>query len=195
MTHYFKNDESIKSNPKVIAFSLNNTAYKFNTDNGIFSKDSLDRGTEVLLQFIKIEQHHKKALDLGCGYGVVGVYLQKEHNIDVDMIDVNKRALELAKSNLSLNGVVGNVFESDGLDSVTEKYDLIITNPPIRAGKEVIYRFFEDSYKYLEENGDLFVVVNKKHGALSAFKKLESIFKEVSLEGRKKGFHVYRCKK
>lgn len=194
MTHYFKNDESIKSNPKVIAFSLHSTPLKFNTDNGVFSKDSLDRGTEVLLNYINIEDH-KTLLDLGCGYGVVGVYFSKAYNMDVDMVDVNTRALDLAKENLLLNGVKGNVFESDGLNAVTRKYDLIITNPPIRAGKEVVYRFFEDAYNHLEENGDLYVVVNKKHGAESAFRKLSSIYSSVTLKGRKKGFHVYNCKK
>ena len=194
MTHYFTNDESTKSNPKVIAFSLNNTPLKFNTDNGVFSKDSLDRGTEVLLKYITVE-NQKTLLDLGCGYGVVGVYMAKAYNMEVDMVDINKRAMDLAKSNLLLNDVSGNVFESDGLTNVTKKYDLIITNPPIRAGKEVVYRFFEDAFNHLEENGDFYVVVNKKHGAESAFRKLSSIYKTVTLEGRKKGFHVYKCKK
>lgn len=195
MTHYFKNDESIKSNPKVIAFSLNNTPLKFNTDNGVFSKDSLDRGTEVLLHYIDIDNNHKTLLDLGCGYGVVGVYVAKAFNMEVDMVDINKRAIELAKSNLELNDVSGTVFESDGLNAVTKKYDLIITNPPIRAGKETVYRFFEDSYQHLNENGDFYTVVNKKHGAESAFRKLSEIFQITTLIGRKKGFHVYKCKK
>ena len=194
MNHYFTNDESLKSNPKVIAFTIKNTPLKFNTDNGVFSKGSFDRGTEVLLEYIEIEDHHKSALDLGCGYGVIGTYLQKAYNIEVDLVDINQRALTLAKSNLALNGVEGDVFESDGLNSVTKSYDLIITNPPIRAGKEVVYRFFEDAKKHLTENGDFYVVVNKKHGAESAFKKLAAIYSLVELVGRKKGFQVYKCR-
>ena len=194
MTHYFKNDESVKSNPQVIAFRVNETPLKFNTDNGVFSKDSFDRGTEVLLKFVDINDSHRTALDLGCGYGVVGTYLQVAHNLQVDMVDINHRALELAKSNLALNGATGEVYESDGFNNIEKSFDLIITNPPIRAGKEVVYRFFEDAAKHLNENGDFYVVVNKKHGALSAFKKLETLFHNVELMGRKKGFHVYKCR-
>ena len=194
MNHYFTNDESLKSNPKVIAFSIKNTPLKFNTDDGVFSKGSFDRGTEVLLNFLDVEDHHKTALDLGCGYGVVGTYLQKAYDIEVDLVDVNQRAITLAKSNLDLNNVKGNVFESDGLNSVTKSYDLIVTNPPIRAGKEIVYRFFEDSKKHLKKNGDFYVVVNKKHGAESAFRKLDTIYGVVELVGRKKGFHVYKCR-
>ncbi len=193
MTHYFKNDESLKSNPKVIAFDVKNTPLKFNTDDGVFSKGSFDRGTQVLLQFMDVNKDHKTALDLGCGYGVIGTYLQKVYNIDVDMVDINLRALDLAKSNLVLNDVKGNVFESDGLNNVTKSYDLIVTNPPIRAGKETVYRFFEDAKKHLNKNGDFYVVVNKKHGAESAFRKLSAIYGVVEQIGRNKGFHVYKC--
>lgn len=194
MTHYFKTDESVKSNPQVIAFRVNETPLKFNTDHGVFSKDSFDRGTEVLLKFVEINDTHKSALDLGCGYGVVGTYLQVAYNITVDMVDINQRALELAKSNLVLNGATADVYESDGFNNVNKSFDLIITNPPIRAGKEVVYRFFEGAAKHLNQNGDFYVVVNKKHGALSAFNKLETIFSSVELVGRKKGFHVYKCR-
>jgi 16S rRNA (guanine1207-N2)-methyltransferase len=110
-------------------------------------------------------------------------------------VDINERALELAKQNITLNHTKGNVFKSNGLNEVTKKYDLIVTNPPIRAGKETIYRFFEDSFNHLEEDGTLYLVINKKHGAESAKRKLESIYSTVEFEGRNKGFHVFRCKK
>jgi 16S rRNA (guanine1207-N2)-methyltransferase len=195
MNHYFQVDEdTVKSNPKVIAFRVHNTDYKFHTDHGVFSKDSLDRGTSVLLQYLEVDELHQTALDLGCGYGVVGIYLQKEFGLVVDMVDVNHRALDLAQKNLTLNGVKASVYESDGLNQVTKQFDLIVTNPPIRAGKEVVYRFFVDAAKHLTKNGDLYVVINKKHGAESAFKKLQSIYNEVTLMGRNKGFHVYKCK-
>ena len=196
MTHYFsEKNETLKSNPQKIAFRVNNTPLEFITDHGVFSKDSFDRGTEVLLHYLAVEETCTSVLDLGCGYGVVGVYLNKVYGLQVDMVDINERALALAKQNIELNNTAGNVFKSNGLNEVTKKYDLIVTNPPIRAGKETIYRFFEDSYNNLEQEGMLYVVINKKHGADSAKMKLLAIYNTVSLVGRKKGFQVFSCKK
>lgn len=195
MAHYFSEDNNtLKSNPKLIAFRVNDTPLKFMTDHGVFSKNNFDRGTEILLTFLKVNPTFKTALDLGCGYGVVGVYLNKVFNLEVDMVDINKRAIELSTENVMLNEATANVFQSDGFENVTKKYDLIVTNPPIRAGKELIYSFFENAREHLTENGELYVVINKKHGADSAFRKLETIYKKVSLIDKKKGFHVFMCK-
>lgn len=194
MGHYFEeNNNTIKSNPKLIAFRVNNTPLKFTTDHGVFSKGSYDRGTEVLLTYLEVNPTFKTVLDLGCGYGVVGIYLNKVYDLEVDMIDINKRAIELSIENVALNNTKANVFQSDGFSNVTKKYDLIVTNPPIRAGKELVYKFFEDARKHLSENGELFVVINKKHGADSAIRKLGTLFSKVSLIDRKKGFHVLKC--
>ena len=195
MVHYFSEDnDNLKSNPQVIAFSANNTPLKFNTDNGVFSKNSFDRGTEILLKYLVVKKSHKTALDLGCGYGVIGIYLNKAHNLDVDMVDINKRAIDLSKANVELNNASANVFASDGLSNVKKKYDLIITNPPIRAGKEVIYRFFEDAAQYLNIDGEFYLVINKKHGAVSALSKLNEIYNKVEIINKKKGFNVIKCK-
>lgn len=196
MTHYFtEKNETLKSNPQKIAFRVNGTPLECITDHGVFSKNSFDRGTEVLLHYVAVDEAYTSALDLGCGYGVVGIYLNKVFGLDVDMVDINERALDLAIQNLELNNTLGNVFKSNGLNEVSKKYDLIVTNPPIRAGKETVYRFFEDSYKHLKEEGTLYVVINKKHGADSAKKKLQTIYKSVDLSGRSKGFQVFVCKK
>jgi 16S rRNA (guanine1207-N2)-methyltransferase len=196
MPHYFsENNDTLKSNPKEIAFSVNGTKLKFKTDVGVFSKGNLDRGTKVLLDYLTIEDNDKEVLDLGCGYGVVGIYLAKKHQLNVDMIDINKRAVELSKSNSELNNVKTNVFESDGLEKVTNKYNLIVTNPPIRAGKKVYYKFFEDSVNFLEEDGRLLLVINKKHGAMSAIKFLKTIYLAVEVVGKDKGFNVISCRK
>ena len=195
MNHYFTEDnKTLKSNPHVIAFSVKNTPLKFNTDHGVFSMNNLDRGTEVLLQYLEVNSKVKRVLDLGTGYGVVGIYISKIYNVEVDMVDINERALDLAKSNLMLNEVKGNVFKSDICSNVTSKYDLIITNPPIRAGKKTVYHFFDQAANHLTEIGELFVVINKKHGAESAITKLETIFEKVDIIGRKKGFYVLKCK-
>jgi len=195
MTHYFdENNDTLKSNPQVIAFRVNGTPLEFNTDSGVFSKNGFDRGTEVLLKYLTVSENMKSVLDLGCGYGVVGIYMNKKYNVNVDMIDINKRAIELSLLNVKLNNAQANVFQSDGFSNVTNKYDLIISNPPIRAGKELIYKFFEDSVNYLNESGELYVVINKKHGALSAIKKLETLFKIVTIVDKKKGFYVLSCR-
>ncbi len=195
MVHYFSEDnDNLKSNPQVIAFSVNDVALKFNTDHGVFSKDSFDRGTQVLLKYLVVKDAFISVLDLGCGYGVVGIYLNKAYNFSVDMVDINKRAINLAKSNVELNKATANVFISNGFDNIENKYDLIITNPPIRAGKEVIYRFFEDAKEYLNEDGEFYLVINKKHGANSALVKLRTIYSFVEIVNKKNGFHVIMCK-
>lgn len=195
MPHYFsENNDTLKSNPKEIAFRVNDTNLKFITDVGVFSKDSLDRGTKVLLDHLEVLDTDKQALDLGCGYGVVGIYLVKQYQLEVDMVDVNNRAIELSKKNSTLNKMDTNVFMSDGFSNIENKYDLIVTNPPIRAGKKVYYKFFEDSIHYLTENGRFYVVINKKHGASSAINFLNTIYNSVEIVGKNKGFNVILCK-
>ena len=196
MSHYFsENNDTLKSNPKEIAFGVNGTNMKFITDHGVFSKDQFDTGTEVLLKYLTISTSDKTVLDLGCGYGVIGIYLNKKYQLDVEMVDINKRAIELSKKNIILNNVEANVFQSDGFSNVSKKYDLIIINPPIRAGKKVYYQFFKDAVDYLSDNGSLIIVINKKHGASSAIKYLETIYKSVEIVGHKKGFKVILSKK
>ena len=196
MPHYYsENNDTLKSNPTEIAFRVNNIDLKFITDVGVFSKDGLDRGTKVLLKYLEVKDTHKTALDLGCGYGTVGIYLAKKYDLVCDMVDVNKRAVELSEKNSVLNKVDTTVYQSDGFGNVKSTYDLIITNPPIRAGKKVYYKFFEDSVNYLSEDGSFYVVINKKHGAMSAIKYLETIYSSVDIVGKDKGFHVLLCKK
>ncbi|MCK5761693.1 MAG: class I SAM-dependent methyltransferase [Candidatus Izimaplasma sp.] len=195
MVHYFsENNDNLKSNPQVIAFSVKNTPLKFNTDNGVFSKSYFDRGTEILLKYLVVKESFKSALDLGCGYGVIGIYLNKAFDLSVDMVDINKRAVNLTESNIELNNVKANVFLSNGFENIENKYDLIITNPPIRAGKEIVYRFFEDAAKHLNEDGEFYLVINKKHGAQSALTRLKTIYGEVEIINKKKGFNVIKCK-
>ncbi len=196
MSHYFsEHNDNTKSNPKVIAFRVNETPLKFHTDRGVFSKDNLDRGTEVLLKYMTVHESCKTALDLGCGYGVIGVYLNKAHNLDVELVDINERAVALATKNVAFNNAKGNVYKSNGFENVESTYDLIVLNPPIRTGKEVIYSLFENSVKYLTDQGEFYIVINKKHGAKSAIKKLESIYNEVEVVEKEKGFFVIKSKK
>ncbi len=196
MPHYFSEDNNtLKSNPKEIAFRVNGIDLKMMTDNGVFAKDGFDRGTKVLLDFAEFDENMESVLDLGCGYGVIGVYLSKKYDVFVDMIDVNKRAIELANENVLKNNAKGNSFYSEGYSEINKKYDCIITNPPIRVGKKVMYQLLDDAKNYLCDEGRLLLVINKKHGALSAIKHLKEIYSFVDILGKDKGFHVVLCKK
>lgn len=195
MSQYFENDKSVKSNRKLINFSFNDREYYVYTDNGVFSKGRFDYGTKVLLENININNLCGKVLDLGCGIGVVGIILGTiNKDIYIDMIDVNERALELAKENILLNKVKANVFISNVYDKVTSKYDCIITNPPIRAGKNVVRKFLLEAKDHLNDEGILYFVMRKDHGVKSMIKELEDIY-NVKIIDKDKGFYVIRCNK
>lgn len=195
MSQYFDNDKSIKSEKKLIKFYFNNREYFIYSDNGVFSKDKFDYGSRILLENIDISSLNGNVLDLGCGSGAIGIILGTiNKSINIDMIDINERAIDLAYENVILNGLNNHVFISDVYSGVKNKYNYIITNPPIRAGKIVVKRFLLDSYDYLENNGILFFVMRKDHGVKSMIKELENKFK-VQVVNRDKGFYVVRCEK
>lgn len=196
MPHYFsENNNTLKSNLNEIAFRVNGTPLKMITDNGVFSKSGFDRGTNILLKYAQFDESMTSVLDLGCGYGVIGIYLSKKYGVAPDMIDVNRRAIELANQNIDLNNAKGTSFYSEGFTNINRKYDCIITNPPIRVGKKVMYQLFDDAKNYLSNEGRLLLVINKKHGALSAKTYLESIYTKTEILGKEKGFYVFLCKK
>ena len=195
MSQYFDNDKNIKSEKKKIKFYFKDRGYNLISDNGVFSKDKFDYGTRVLLESIDIDNLSGRVLDLGCGIGVVGIILSTmNNNIIVDMVDINERAIELSKENLILNNINNKVFISNVYDRVDSKYDFIITNPPIRAGKEVVRRFLLDGFEYLTDNGALYFVMRKDHGVKSMIKELESFF-SVEIVNKDKGFYVVKCEK
>ena len=196
MSHYFISDPNLKSNLKELEFQYQGVNFKFLSDSGVFSKNEIDDGTITLLNAICKEQLGNSILDLGCGYGTVGVIVKKLNNdLNVDMLDINDKAIALAKNNCDLNNTNNNVFLSDGFLNVNNSYDVIITNPPIRAGKKVIYQMFEDSIKYLNSNGKLYVVMRKSHGAKSAINKLNDIYGNCLMISKNKGFYVFCSKK
>lgn len=190
MSQYFDNDNNIKHNKKIIEFYFNDKKYNLYSDNGVFSKDKFDYGTRLLLDSIDISKLSGNVLDLGCGIGVVGIILGTiNKNINIDMIDINERAISLVRDNLTLNKVKANVFVSDVYSNVNKKYDYIITNPPIRAGKEVVRKFLLGGYDYLNDNGILYFVMRKDHGVKSMIKELENKY-NVTIINKDKGFFV-----
>ena len=195
MGQYFDNDKNIKSERKIIKFNFDNKVFSIYSDNGVFSKDRFDYGTRVLLNSIDIDKLSGNVLDLGCGVGVVGLILGTiNKNISIDMVDINERAINLTKNNLILNSVKANVFVSDIYSNIDNKYDFIITNPPIRAGKNVIRGFLLGSYDYLKDDGILYFVMRKDHGVKSMIKELSVKF-NTSIVNKDKGFYVVLCTK
>ena len=187
MNHYFTNDPNIKSDIKKIDVIINEKKFTFLTDNGVFSKKGLDFGTRTLLETIPTLKGD--VLDFGCGYGPVGIYIKSNNDCSVDMIDINKRSVELAKKNASLNGVDANIFESNIYSNVNKKYDYIITNPPIRVGKETLYKILFEANDYLKEHGQIWLVINKDQGAKSLEKDLNKRY-DTSVVTKNKGFYI-----
>ncbi len=199
MEHYFTNTntEDIR---KDINYYINDKVIKFVTSNAVFSKNRVDFGTNLMIKtFLENEKDEtSNVLDIGCGYGVVGVTLLNFYNnFNVTMVDVNERAIELAKENAINNGVSEKteIFQSNIYENVNKKYNYILSNPPIRAGKKVIYEIYEKAYEHLEDEGVLYVVIQKKQGAKSSKEKIESIFGNCELLKRDAGYHIYVAKK
>jgi len=190
MNHYFTNNDNIKSDEQKITIKINNQIFTFITDNGVFSKKGLDFGTRTLLE--NIPTLTGDILDFGCGYGPIGIYIKKNNNCNVDMIDINKRSLKLALKNSELNNVDVNIFESNIYSKITKKYDYIISNPPIRVGKEILYKILFQAKEYLKESGELWIVVNKDQGAKSILKDLNKKY-QVTLITKNKGFYIIKA--
>lgn len=195
MEHYFTSDPTVKSEERIIEYEIKGKTLSFISDNGVFSKNHIDSATELLVKTI-YDEVNGKILDVGCGYGVIGITLATNNKVtEVTMIDVNHRALELAKRNSLRNKVEEKtkVLESNGFEQIKEKYDAVVTNPPIRAGKLVIYQIYADAKEHLLDGGVLYIVINKKHGAPSTIKYLEELFGNVEVLDKKAGFNVIKC--
>ena len=191
MSHYFTNDY-VKKKKKTVKVIIKNTHLKFIVDNGVFSKKGLDFGTRTLLE--NIQDIKGDVLDFGCGYGPIGIFIKKTSSSNVDMIDINDRAISLAKKNAKLNEVDVNIFKSNIYENIDKKYDYIITNPPIRVGKKILYEILFKAKEYLKENGKLLFVINKNGGAKSVLKDLEKEY-EVDVITKNKGFYIICAKK
>jgi len=193
MNHYFKSNENLEHKLIETEYVFKFAKFNFITDIGVFSKGRIDFATNILLE--NLPELTGKTLDIGCGYGCIGIVLAKTYgeNIKVIMSDVNERALELAEKNAKKNGVSVNIIKSDGFENIHENFDNIILNPPIHAGKAVIYKIYEEAYDHLSPGGRFFIVIQKKHGALSHRQKLEEIFgnENCTVLYSKKGFFVF----
>lgn len=193
MGHYFLNDNNLKSEIQEFKVNIFNQSFTFKTDNGVFSKGELDYGTYLLLDTVLKLDIKGKVLDLGCGYGAIGVIVSKIGNVNVTMSDVNNRAIHLSKMNIKDNGVNCQVINSDGYLNINNKFDYIITNPPIRVGKNKLYELIIESKKHLTENGVIYLVIRKEQGAKSFIKDMSEYYSVNVLE-KSKGFYIISLK-
>ncbi|MBO1515369.1 class I SAM-dependent methyltransferase [Metabacillus bambusae] len=196
--HYYSQKPTVQSNRKTWEFTLKGHLFTFQSDRGVFSKNEVDFGSRLLIEAFALPDIEGDILDVGCGYGPVGLSIAKHYNRHVDLIDINERAIELAIDNAALNSVENvTIFQSDLFQKIKEdrKYMAILTNPPIRAGKKVVHSIFEESFKRLVEDGELWIVIQKKQGAPSAIDKLEEMFREVEVVEKKKGYYIIKAKK
>jgi len=187
------NDETLKSDISKIKVNIFDKTYTFLTDNGVFSKERLDYGTRLLLENLDIAKMEGAVLDLGCGYGAIGIILGSiNKNISIDMVDVNERALFLSRENIKLNSVKNlSVYESDGYKNINNEYNYIVTNPPIRVGKEKLYEILFKAKDYLLPEGEFWFVIRKDQGAKSAIKDLSCEY-IVDVIKKSKGFFIIR---
>jgi len=197
--HYYSHQPSVASDRQIWDFTLRGNKLLFTTDQGVFSKKEVDFGSRVLIEAFTFPEIKGAILDVGCGYGPIGLSLAKERSsVEITMIDVNERAIELARLNAQKNNITNvHIFKSDCYDAlkVDDQYAAILTNPPIRAGKKVVHAILEGAVQRLLPNGELWVVIQKKQGAPSALEKMEDLFGEVEVVEKKKGYYIIRAKK
>lgn len=191
---YFENNPNIKSEPFYVNFYFYKHKLTFKSDNGVFSKHNVDFGTNLLLKNVELNDGDK-ILDMGCGIGIMGISLSKINDtITTHMVDVNLRAIELVKENILLNDVRNaTVFESNTYQNVSEKYNVIVTNPPIRAGKSVVHDIVLNGKNHLTKGGKIYVVIQKKQGAESCLKAMKEAYDNVEVIDKDKGYFIIKA--
>jgi 16S rRNA (guanine1207-N2)-methyltransferase len=179
MSHYFIEDNSLPLDEKTFSFFYNGNSFDFTSNAGLFSNGEPDPNSVLLLKNIAPEKG-TKMLDLGCGWGLIGIAAARVYGVKVTFCDINKNALAYAEKNAEKNGVSGTFIKSDGFLKINDSFDLITLNPPIHAGKETVLRLFSESAAHLNKDGQFVIVINEKHGAKSYEKALREIYKNVT---------------
>lgn len=191
--HYYTQDPASAHDVRTFSFAFEGRTLSFTTDAGVFSKGHVDPGTLLLARSLPADLCGR-ALDLGCGWGALSVLtLCRFPQLELVMSDINRRALDLAQQNVQANGMRAQAVHSDGLQAVEGMFDVVLTNPPIRAGKQVIYAMFADSRARLNPGGRLILVIRKQQGAPSAQKYLSTLFGQVELLARDAGYWILCC--
>lgn len=191
---YFAAKPSSRRRPESVSAVLHGRTFVFVTDAGVFSRGGIDRGTELLAQSLRLDPG-ANVLDLGCGYGVLGIVAASlAPNGRVVMTDLNERAVELARRNVHANAVPHVDVRLGGFyDPVAgERFDVIVTNPPIRAGKDVVFQIVDEAPAHLRPGGFLWMVARTKQGAKSIEARIASVFGGSETIARGSGFRVLR---
>jgi len=195
--HYFTDDPSSAHELRSLTLPCGDRLLDCQTDAGMFSRDRVDPGAALLLEAIYKSlpaDFVGRALDLGCGWGAVGLSLACRYpNAEIVLCDINRRALALAEENLARNGLHAQCIQSDGLSQIPGDFALIALNPPIRAGKPTVYRLFDEARQRLQPTGALFVVIRKQQGAPSALARLREGFSTAEVVMRGGGYWVIRA--
>jgi 16S rRNA (guanine1207-N2)-methyltransferase len=191
MEHYYSEKQKSIFKIKKIKQKIKNTEFEFFTTSGVFSKEKIDKGTLILAENMLISKNGK-VLDIGCGVGILGIVAVKLFNADVAMSDVNKRAVMLAKMNAKLNNVKAKIYQGNLYEPIKDKdFDVIISNPPQTAGKEICFQLIEQSKKYLNNLGTFQLVVRHNKGGKTLSKKMEEVYGNVKIAAKKAGYWVY----
>ncbi len=196
MEHYYSKTPKSDLNENIIEWTVKEIKLHLYTGSGVFSKNGIDFGSQLLIEtfFDDFESKKGAILDIGCGYGPIGIYIAanfKEAN--VEMADINKRGIELALKNIDANKIRNiKAFISDGYSEISKTYDAVVTNPPIRAGKKIVFSFYEGAYLHLREGGAFYCVIQKKQGAESSQKKLKELFGNCEIINRKSGYRILK---
>ena len=188
--YYAENPDAAHDIPE-LRVDLLGEKMTFLTDAGVFSKKMVDFGSQLLLKCLEVNQG-ETVLDVGCGYGPLGLSLAKAYGVQATMVDINNRALNLARQNAERNKVEATIFQSNIYEQVKGKFDHVISNPPIRAGKQVVHEIIEKSKDFLGIGGDLTIVIQKKQGAPSAKSKMEDVFGNCEIVKKDKGYYILR---
>ena len=195
MGHYYSPARR-RSLYMLISDYIRGVTVEFETAAGLFSYEMVDKGTKLLLEVAEIPESGT-VLDLGCGYGVIGIVLAKLNpRLRVYMVDINREAVKLARRNIKRNGVddrvtilLGDLYEPvRGL-----KFVAIYSNPPLAAGMDVVKRIITEAPNYLESGGTLQIVVRK--GAEAVKKCMEKTFGNVKQLASKEGYKVFLSRK
>lgn len=186
---YYEKNPTTAHDIQEIRVQLLDRPMSFLTDAGVFSKKMVDYGSQVLLKALECDKG-ASVLDVGCGYGPIGLTLAKAFDSQVTMIDINSRALELAQKNAAKNGVEARIFQSNIYENVQGTFQHIVSNPPIRAGKTVVHEIISGAWDHLEATGSLTIVIQKKQGAPSAKSKMEEVFGNCQILKKDKGYYI-----
>lgn len=193
--HYYSKSPRRSNKSYMIKFTVKGQIIELASSGGVFSKGKVDLGTQILLGSITLPEHGN-ALDLGCGYGVIGITVAKMRpRMMVTLIDVNPVAVKLAAQNIERNAVGNAVAMTSDLYSALGDscFDIIVSNPPLAAGYAVIFPMIEGAASHLNEGGQLVFVLRKGVNAIP--KKMEVVFGNVELVSRKSGYRVFRSVK